>query len=475
MEHKLSAKATKIRHRLTFTRSSSARALALTLVSPIEPNPSSNRPRSATNPESPSHEPTWDRDTDSSRGYSFTDEPGYFRPVSPFIDRQEIGEDLEAYIQHACALLSHSIDRGIPARLTQRNTVPVLTNAPNPAGQPNIDAAPSSLEQHVSLLSAPKPISPETESTEKYDSGVGMSFSSPSQPGRPYDYGVSGTDAPTRFYSNQPSASPPHSPSAGPRFRSQSVATTAEENKRERASSSPIPFPFSPPQRNEWNFEPMTLDSPVSPLSESGENFEAIESELKTQPRTESHNINANKPETSSPAISPPHSGVDRTWLRASRDLQRRLEEKATTQTKEPKPVIRFYSSYNQTTKDFTSGEWSKNFWDRDPSVYSKVSSPSPLGTARDTVSRPETSNQRFDTASTNEEDLSGGYPYQTFAGSSGMSSSSYLGNEINQGRFYSVDMSGSPKNNRRKKASLLLRKLAGLGMKRKENENGVC
>jgi hypothetical protein len=151
------------------------------------------------------------------------------------------------------------------------------------------------------------------------------------------------------------------------------------------------------------------------------------------------------------------------------------LEEKATTQAKEPKPVIRFYSSYNQTTGDFNR-EWSKTFWDRDPSVYSKVSLPSPLGTARDAVSRPGTSNPRLGTASTNEEEVPGGYPYRTFARSSGMSySSSCLGNEIKQSRVYSVDMPGSPKNNRRKKASLLFRKLAGLGMKRKENENGVC
>ncbi|KXG49809.1 uncharacterized protein PGRI_057770 [Penicillium griseofulvum] len=471
MEHKLSAKATKIRHRLTFTKSSSARGLASPLVSPVEPNPSSSRPRSATSPESPHDEPTWDSDPDSSRGYSFTDEPGYFRPASPFIDRQEIGEDLEAYIKHACAMLSHSIDRGIPARLANRNTVPVLTNAQNPAGQPSVDAAPSSLEQHDMLLSAPKPISPETESTEKHDSGVGMSFNSPSQPGKPYDNSVSSTDAPTRFYNNQPSASPPHSPSE-PLFRSQSEATTVE-NKRERSSSSPIPFPYSPPQFNEWKFEPMTLDSPVSPLSETDEGFQATESELKTEPRTESRNVNENKPETSSPAISPPGSGVERTWLRASRDLQRQLEEKATTQAKDPKPVIRFYSSYNQTTGDFNR-EWSKNFWDRDPSVYSKVSLPSPLGTARDAVSRPETS-PRFGTASTNEEEVPGRYPYQRFAGSSMSYSSSCLGNEIKQGRVYSVDVPGSFKNNRRKKASLLFRRLAGLGMKRKENENGVC
>ena len=96
-------------------------------------------------------------------------------------------------------------------------------------------------------------------------------------------------------------------------------------------------------------------------------------------------------------------------------------------------------------------------------------------------MSRPEPGNSRLGNASTNEENSPGGYPYQTFAGSSrGMSySSSCLGDKSkHQERVYSVVMPGSsPKNNRRKKASLLLRKLAGLGARRKDNDNGneIC
>ncbi|KAJ5512392.1 hypothetical protein N7463_001944 [Penicillium fimorum] len=484
MEHKLSAKAIRIRHRLTFTRSSSTRGTALTLVSPIEANPSKSCPRTAPNPESPTQdEPTWDfSDPDSDRGYGFTDEPGYFRPVSPFIDRQEIEDDLEDDIKHACAMLSHSIDRGIPTILSHRSGVPVWTNAQNPAGQPSVDAAPLSLEHHVILLSAPKPINPEPENTTKYDSGVGMSFNSPSQPGRPYDSSASATNTSTRFYNKQPPASPPHSPAAGLHSRSQSLATTFEEDQRKRAySSSPVPFPYSPPQLNsEWKFEPMALDSPgspLSPLSETDPQPEATEFELKTKPQTARANKNESKTETFTPAVSPPLGGVDRNWLRASRYIQRQFEEKATTQAKETKPVIRFYSSYNQTTGDFNPREWpTKNFWDRDPSVYSEDSLALSLA---GTPSRPETGNSRLGTALTNGEELPGGYPYHTVAQSSGMSySSSCLGNEIKQqGHVYSVDLPGSaPKNNRRKKASLLLRKLAGLGMKRKENDgNGVC
>ncbi|OQE39919.1 hypothetical protein PENCOP_c006G08804 [Penicillium coprophilum] len=474
MEHKLSAKATKIRHRLTFARSSSARGLAVTLASPTETNPSSSRPRSATYPESPTHsEPTWAfKDPDHSQGYSFTDEPGYFRPVSPLIDRQEIEEDLEDDIKHACAMLSHSIDRGIPTVLPHRSAGPVWTIAQN---QPSVEAAPLSLEQHANLLSAPKPISPETENTEKHDSGVGMSFNSPSQPGRPYENSVSGKNSSARFYNKQSSASPPHSPSAGPYSRSLSPATTVEEDgQRKRAySSSPVPFQYSPPQLNSvWRSEPMTLDSPISPLSETDSQPERAESGLETESQTASADRNNNKPKTFLPAISPPLGGVDRTWLRATGDIQRQFEE-ATTQPKETKPVIRFYSSYNQTTDDFNPREWPmKNFWDRDPSIHSEGSLASRLSAGMGTMSRPETADPRLGTTSTNEEALPVRYPYHTFAGSSrGMSySSSCLGNEIkNQGRVYSVDVPDlPPKNNRRKKASLLFRKLAGLGMKKK-------
>ncbi|CRL25567.1 unnamed protein product [Penicillium camemberti] len=476
MERKLSKKATKIRHRLTFTRSSSARGLESTQVEPIEARLSSSRPRSATNPESPTHdEPTRDnRDPDPLRGYSFTDEPGYFRPVSPFIDRQEIEEDLEADIKHACAMLSHTIDRGIPPGLSYGSTMPLSTDGQNPAGQPSVDVAPSSLTQNVILLSAPKPIRPETESTKRHDSGVGMSFNSPSQPARSFGNNVSRANSSARFYNKQPSASPPHSPSSESRTRSQSLATTIEEDdQRERSySSSPVPFPYSPPQFNsEWPSKPTTLDSPVSSLNESDTNT----------------NANANIPDTSSPAISPQEApslgGAGRTWIHASRDIQRPTDEEnpTATQAKKPKPVARFYSACNQTIGEFNPREWpTKNFRDhRNPSIYNDVSLPSSLGTRGGTMSRPETGNSRLGSASTNEENSPGGYPYQTFAGSSrGMShSASCLGDEYkHRERVTSVAMAGVPvKNNRRKKASLLLRRLTGLGpRKENDNENGV-
>jgi hypothetical protein len=379
-------------------------------------------------------------------------------------------------------MLSHSIDRGLPTGLTYRSAVPVQTDGQNPAGQPSGDAAPSSLKQHAILLSAPRPIKPETESTTKHDSGVGTNFNSPNQPGRPYDHSVSDTDTSARFYNKQPSASPPHSASPGPRFRSQSLATTVEDNQRERAnSSSTVPFPYSPSQSNsEWISQPTTLDSPVSSLNESEQKFEATESELETEPE-------ANKPETSSSAIPPQKApyldGAGGAWLRASREIHLINKEKPTIiEPKPTKPLTRFYSSYNQTTRSFGSCEWPTSLRDdRGPRVYGKVSPASPLGAGRGIVSRPQTGNLRLGSASTDEGKLPGRYPYQSFGGSSrGMSySSSCLGDKSkHQERVYSVAMPSSPpKNNRRKKASLLLRKLAGLGARREGNDKGneVC
>ncbi|KGO68819.1 hypothetical protein PITC_077010 [Penicillium italicum] len=464
MERNLSAKATKIRQRLTFTRSNSTQGLESTVVSPIEASPSSYRPRSATNPESPTHDqPTGDsRDPDPIRGYRFTDEPGYFRPASPFIDRQEIDKDLEADIKHACAMLSHNIDRGIPAGLSYRSAAPISIDRQNPAGQPSVDAAaPSSLKQNVIRLSAPKPISLKEESTKRHDSGLGTSFNSTSQPGRTYGNCVSRTNSSTRFYNKQPSTSP-HSRSSGSRSRSHSLATTIEEdNQMERSySSSPVPFPYSPPQFNsQWPSKPTTLDSPVSSLNESDTN------------------TNAKKPDNFSPPISPQEAsslgGAARPWIHPSRDIQRVTDEEKPTaiQATKPKPVTRFYSSCNQIIGEFNSREWpTMNFREgRNLSIYSEVSNPS---------SRPETGNSRL--GGSNEEKLSGGSLYQTFAGLNrrmSYSTSCLRDDSKHKEHVYSVAMPGlPPKNNRQNKVSLLLRKLTGLGMKKENNnENRVC
>ncbi|KAG0155840.1 hypothetical protein PDIDSM_3013 [Penicillium digitatum] len=389
--------------------------------------------------------------------------PGFYEFLRrPLIDRQEIGDDLEADIKHACAMLSHTIDRGIPAGLSYRSEVPVSTAGQYPVGQTSVEAAPSSLRQNVTLLSAPNPISLQAESTKRHDSGVGMTFNSPSQPGRTYGNSVSRTNSSARFYNAQPYASPPHSPSTGSRPRSHSLVTTNEkDNQRERSfSPSPVPFPYSPPHLNsEWPSNPTTLDSPVSSLNESD-----------TNPYL-------NKPDAFSPAISPqdaPSLGsTDRTWIHVSRDTQRLTDEAKppAIQAAKPNSVARFYSSY-QTTGEFNSHAWpTKNYrGDRISSIYSDVSLSSSLG-GRATTSRPDTGNSRLGAS---KEHL----PGPLFAGSNcGVSySASCLANESKHKEcVYSVAMPTSPpQNNRRKKASLLLKKLTGLGMRR-NHDNGVC
>jgi hypothetical protein len=484
MERKLSAKATKMRRRLTFSRSNSDRNedRSLTMVSPIETSRPGSRPRSASNPESPNHdEPTWDSSNpNSSRGYSFTDEPGYFRPTSPFIDRQEVEEDLEADIKHACALLSHSIDRGVPAGLSYQSAVPDWTNGNKVAGQPSANVAPSSLDQHILLLSAPKPMDPETDSTKKHDSGVSMSLTSPGQPGRPYGNSVPGTDT-SRLYNKQSSASPPHSPSAL-RSRGQSLAATIEEDQPwERSyTSSLIPFPYSPPtHHSKWTTDPL-LDSPaspVSPLNETDKRLEAVPSNRRSSQKSKPNN----KPDPSPMSPSIPSLGeAGRTWLRASKDVQRLAdEEKAKTKPK-PKPSGRFYSSNNRIASAFDSREWlAKNFWeDRDPSLYGDVSSLSAAmgnGSRTGSSSRHGPGTPRLRSLSNNEY-LPGEYPYRLWARSGpgrGVSCSSLgLRDEFkHQENVYSVVVPSEPVKSRRKKASVLFRRLAGFGRWREEKK----
>ncbi|CAG7942428.1 unnamed protein product [Penicillium olsonii] len=140
MERKLST-ATKIRNRFSFSRSSSVRDRT-PKVSPVTETSSSSRPRSATTPESLTPSLMENQDIEPSRGYDFTDEEGFFRPETPLLGRQEIHEDLLADVKHACALLSHSIDRGIPAGLSYQSTVPNWTEKPRQSVVPNYTQTP---------------------------------------------------------------------------------------------------------------------------------------------------------------------------------------------------------------------------------------------------------------------------------------------------------------------------------------------
>ncbi|KAJ5562802.1 hypothetical protein N7461_001563 [Penicillium sp. DV-2018c] len=463
-----------MRHRLTFSRSNSnnPRDRSMTVnLSTETTRPDCRRLRSASSPQSPTHEePTWDiSDPNSSRGYSYTDEPGYFRHDSPLIDRQEVDEDLEADIKHACALLSHSIDRGIPAGLSYQSAVPDWTKGSRVAGQSSANAVPSSLDQHSHLLPAPKPTDSETDSSKKHDSGVDMSLSPSGQQRGPCRNSVSGTDT-SRFYNkrSQSSDSPPPISSAH-RSRGQSLTETIEKDQPwDRSySSSLVPFPYSSPiQQSKWNTDPL-LDSPVSPVSPPNEPDKILESvRLHTRTSSQKHE-ESNKPDPS-PITPSTHSlgSAGMTWLRASRDMQRLADEE---RARRPKPPNRFYSSNSRTITE-SNCEWlTKEFWeDREPSLYGDASSLSlsaAMSAAMGNGSRAGSETPgRLGSLSMNGD--SPGYPYRMWAGqghSGGMSSSDEF---KHQETVYVVP--GEAVTSRRwKRASVMLRRLAGIGRRK--------
>jgi hypothetical protein len=427
----------------------------------------------------------WDS-SDASRCYNFTDEPGFFRPASPFIERQKIDEDLVLDIKHACALLSHSIDRGIPIGLSYQSAVPDWTDK-KAAVQPSAEV-PTSVSQNI-LLSPPKPIEPATDADEMHDSGVGMSFNSPQQTGRPYGNSISNTEAAARFYGKQSSISPPHSPtSARTLSRGESLIQSLADRgsvqpdyplslARSR-SSSPVPFPYSPDQaHDEWRSGQTTPPSPIiEPPSNDKDQSTATITISETEINSTATSTISTTSETETPT--PPCLGEEgQTWLRASKDIQRLAEEeeqkaKEKENAKNHKPSNRFYSSNNNAVSEiFDSREWlTKNIWDsRDPSIYDEAS----LG---------GNGEGRWGSVSTSGDERNDGYPVQWWAGAGAASSrnmsyssSSYPVDEFrHQETAYSVVVPSLQPRRRREKAQLLLRKLAGFGVRRKEGAGGV-
>ncbi|KAJ5795034.1 hypothetical protein N7457_001633 [Penicillium paradoxum] len=456
MERKLSKKA-KMRERLAFSRSNSARGRPPTLVSLIPASPTA-RLRSASNPESPIHDaPTWDSSNpNSSRGYIFTDEPGYFRPASPFIERQDIEEDLEAHIQHACALLSHSIDRGIPAGLSYQSAMPDWRHAKRPVDRLSVEASPG--DQDLLLVPGTKLNQSEIE-TNKHDSGP-----------------LTDKHKILQQTSSLTTAKlTPRIPLLQPKPRINNSRRRLLDPLLLPQPSNPLPSqPPQPPNR------PATQPpkDPTSPLNSPDKRLESVpQPKLKLSSPT--NPIPTSESSTSTP-ISPPSLGEPgRTWLRASKDIQHLIDDKKTKKPpkhqKHQKPKMasetpRFYRTCNRTTGAFDSREWlARNVWEDRPSSACDEAS---LGSSV-AGSRPGTATPRLGSVSTNEEELPGGYPQQAWTGNGpgrGMSySSSFLGDDFkHQENVYSVVVpSETP---RRKKAARLFRKLTGLGLRLKEN-----
>ena len=207
MERKLSEKATKMRQRFTFSRGSQGRHRASTMTSPGVTSTPSSRPRSSTTPvSSNSTEIAW-HNIDPSRHYHFTDEPGYFCPSSPIISRQDVEEDLEDEITHACTMLVHDIDQELPI-------LPSLHTALRPSSGSDSMAQASS-EAHFKFQDQVTNTSPQMTTAKEFaackpmhDSGVAFSAQSSrrDQPGRDSMSGTGASAGAGRFYGRR---SPP--------------------------------------------------------------------------------------------------------------------------------------------------------------------------------------------------------------------------------------------------------------------------
>lgn len=454
MERKLSQKATKIRQRLTFSRNSRTRASTMS-SSTVSVNIPGSRPRSATTPLSSNLAETPLDSIDDIRCYKFEDEPGYFQPASPLIDRQELEEDLEDEVKHSCSLLIQSLDRGLPmwpcfetGSLSTRH------------GHAGTVAKASSLETRTNFqgrrLSPARILKKEIPARKaEHDSGVAFSNQSPRYYGRAYQNmtlaaNVSPMATATatgngagRFYGGRPSTSPHEEDEPRGRTRGRSFATeTTSPQSRSRSrspsisrsrSSSPVLFPYSPPQTDALWAHDNTHD--MKPLN---------------QPLAERD-------------ISLGVEGM--TWLRASLDMQTRRDTHSSptdpTPTQKnslnPAPAAprRFYSTRQAPTKknfaEFSSCEVTGS---RNSSICGSIS---------------VHSFSSFDEDGDEGEKSYHGFYKLCVDGAGATNPATVV--PWNQETVYSVGLSpnDTQPRHKRKRASHLLKKLTGLGMRKRE------
>ncbi|OQD74440.1 hypothetical protein PENDEC_c011G00868 [Penicillium decumbens] len=408
MERKLSEKANKMRQRFTFSRGSQGRRRASSMNSSRATSTPNSRPRSSTTPVSSNPpEIAW-HNTGPSRYYDFIDEPGYFRPVSPLISRQEIEEDLEDEIIHACTMLVHDIEQKQP-------TLPFDAGVRSNTGRCSIVQASS--ETHSEFQDQIAHVSPHRAAANEFtackpmhDSGVAFSAQSSERCGQFGRNSLSGTGASTgagRFYGRR--SSPEEQLERG-RQRGQSFATdvtSLRSRSRSRTSSIDM-FPYSPPQSNALWSHAITTDIPPF-----GNLFIETESFLGAEGMT---------------------------WLRANDDMQRFGDTTSPSQVDEqvvPPPAtapLRFYST-RELSSEKTLG----------PSLHGGLS-----------VRSLSFDDERDFPLDNNLHDI-----YSTQA--------------YNAQTFYSLvvspDANAQPRH-KRKRASELFKRLAGLGMRRKGHDN---
>ncbi|KAJ5099838.1 hypothetical protein N7532_006839 [Penicillium argentinense] len=413
-----------MRQRFTFGRN---RASTLNSSTTSISN-SGSRPRSATTPVSLKAKPTWDMD---SRCYNFTDEPGYFRPVSPLLERQEVEEDLEDELVHACSLLVQSIDRGLPiwpSFLPDSQSRQAGGTAPSPQAYTNPQGRHPSPAR---VLDTGIPV-------QKGNPDSGVAFSNPS----PRFYGRTGSNSLStanscagngRFYGKRLSTSLPEDEEVRGRSRGRSSATDStspcSRSPRSRSTScsrsrspSLVLFPYSPPQADApWTHE------------------DAYEMSTKPtiQPFTERDS---------------PLGPEGMTWLRASLDIQPRVDHdtpinpSTNKKANQPAPAAprRFYSMRQPSKKKLNTPDWT---------AYEVTSS-------RNSSIRGSFSVHSFSSFDEDEGEKSYHNFYQLCADPARETTSNAVP------RTHDLY---TPPRHKRKRASHLLKKLTGLGMRRRE------
>lgn len=426
-----------MRQRFTFGRNGRARASTLNSSTASISIPGS-RPRSATTPISSNPPETSWHNKDDIRCYNFEDEPGYFRPASPLINRQEVEEDLEDEVKHSCSLLVQSIERGLPmwpcfeaGSLSTRDgrTVAKASSPETRARFQGRHLSPARME--VNKIPSPKGM---------HDSGVAFSNQSPRYYGRTYQNSLSTANASAgngRFYGKRLSTSPQEKEefnrgrSRGRSFATDTTSPHSRSASRSRSrSSSPVLFPYSPPQADAlWAHE------------------DAYDMKPTIQPLTERD-------------ISLGAEGM--TWLRANLDIpaldsNTSHANKSTNQIPTPAhaPAVprRFYSTREAPKKKFTNWSAYEVTSSRNSSICGSVS---------------VHSFSSFDVDDEEGEKSYHGF-YQLSADPAGNSNPVPV--PRNHEAIYSMGLSpdDAQPRHKRKRASHLLKKLTGLGMRRRE------
>ncbi|KAJ5737503.1 uncharacterized protein N7483_002628 [Penicillium malachiteum] len=434
MERKLSQKAAQMRQRL-FTRNTHGRSRAATMNSsaPAISTPNS-RSRSATTPDfSVPVQLAWDN-TDATRYYHFTDEPGYFRPASPLLDRQEVEEDLEDNVKHACALLVECIERGLPIW-------PSFHTQQNGLAQAPVYETRSNLQDQMTQLSL-SPVALDTlipAQTGHWDSDVNATLQSSGNYG-PCQNSFNVLSGAGRFYGRRLSTSPLEEPELDEergRARGRSFATdTTCPRSRSRSrsrSSSPGDFPYSPPQ---------VLDT-----AWGRDTTQIFESDDQLFP-TEDGFLGAEGMNWLRASLDQNNSDRESDWA-SSAQIKRGCMTSAPNTASGPAPR-RFYSMrQSNKSKDVPTKDWDafEVHGSRESGIY--------RGLSMRNLSMEEERKRANDFS----------YPVWMDRGSDSPNGDLLRGKQS----FYSEVQDGGRQ--RRKRASELLKKLTGLGMRRKDTD----